>query len=58
MTGKVIVGKIVRQFKNCACGKTKDGFCKECETEAVDIVAIKHIENEQILTEEWLANNK
>ena len=59
MMGKVIIGKVVGQFKNCACGKIQDGFCEKCKTEALSIIGIQEIEREdETEMREWLDANK
>lgn len=59
MMGKVIIGKVVGQFKNCACGKVQEGFCKECKTEALSIIGIQEIESEdEVEMDEFLDVNK
>ena len=39
-----IIGNIIEQTKNCACGKIKEGYCKDCKTEAMDIITLKDVE--------------
>jgi len=59
MMGKVIIGKVVGQFKNCACGKIHNGFCEKCKTEALSIIGIQEIESEdEVDMREFLDANK
>lgn len=40
----MIVGKIIKQRKNCACSRTTEGHCDTCGTDALDIIFLDEVE--------------
>lgn len=41
----LVVGQIIKQSKSCACGETKEGYCNNCKTTALDVVIFESVES-------------